>query len=83
MSKKVRKNRLKILGYLESFDENANRGRVLTRVRLIRIAINLSWKVYEIRWIRMAITIVRWVKLMIGMIEISNRIRSAIHHEDV
>lgn len=32
MSKKVRKNRLKILGYLESFDENANRGRVLTRV---------------------------------------------------
>lgn len=83
MSKKVRKNRLKILGYLESFDENANRGRVLTRVRLIRIAINLSWKVYEIRWIRMAITMVRSVKLMIGMIEISNRIRSAIHHEDV
>lgn len=32
VSKKVRKNRLKILGYLESFDENANRGRVLTRV---------------------------------------------------
>lgn len=83
MSKKVRKNRLKILGYLESFDENANRGRVLTRVRLIRIAINLSWKVHEIRWIRMAITMVRSVKLMIGMIEISNRIRSAIHHEDV
>lgn len=30
----------------------------------------------------MAITIVRSVKLMIGMIEISNRIRSVIYHED-
>lgn len=46
---------------------------------------NLSWKVrnsLDIRWIRMAITIVRSVKLMIGMIEISNRIRSVIYHED-
>lgn len=76
--KKVRKNRLKT-GYLEScgniLDENANRERVLTRVRLITRAINLSWRVrnsLDIRWIT------------IGEIdddddEISNRIRSATY----